>query len=159
MPLFAHVNENAHFFSMNDAAHDWSRTSNHAFELEGVNWPSVEHYYQAMRFSDESYREQIRQADLKQAIKLGKAWFKKKRSDWKKVETVVMTRALYTKFKTHPELSDSLLATGEEKLIESSLYDHFWGCGRDQRGDNHYGQVLMNIRAKLRQEITPNTPE
>jgi predicted NAD-dependent protein-ADP-ribosyltransferase YbiA (DUF1768 family) len=38
-------------------------------------------------------------------------------------------------------------------LVESSNYDYFWGCGRDRRGENMYGKVLMNVREKLREEL------
>ena len=31
-------------------------------------------------------------------------------------------------------------------------YDCYWGCGRDTRGLNTYGKVLMNVRARLRKE-------
>ena len=37
-------------------------------------------------------------------------------------------------------------------IVESSLYDHYWGCGRDQRGHNYYGKMLMDVRDKLRAE-------
>lgn len=63
-----------------------------------------------------------------------------------------MTRALYTKCKTHPDVAEQLLKTGSSKLVENSLYDYYWGCGRDRRGTNMYGQVLMNVRDKLLSE-------
>jgi len=46
-------------------------------------------------------------------------------------------------------MKQALLDTQEEQLVENSQYDYFWGCGRDRRGDNHYGKVLMGIRSKL----------
>ena len=114
---------------------------------------SVEHYYQAMKFEDESYQEKIRQADHpKQARKLGRNRFKKLRQDWAKVKPVIMTRAVYTQCRTHPELSEKLLATDNQRLVESSAYDYYWGCGRDRRGNNMYGKVLMNVRGKLKKE-------
>jgi ribA/ribD-fused uncharacterized protein len=63
-----------------------------------------------------------------------------------------MTRAVYIKCRTHPEIAEALLATGDQVLVESSNYDYFWGCGRDRRGENMYGKVLMNVREKLRDE-------
>jgi len=65
---------------------------------------------------------------------------------------VIMTRALYTKCRTHPEVAERLLSTGEARLVENSQYDYFWGCGRDHRGHNTYGQVLMDVRSRLREE-------
>ena len=63
-----------------------------------------------------------------------------------------MTRAVYIKCRTHSEVSQALLATGKETLVESSQYDYFWGCGRDGRGNNAFGKVLMAVRDKLTQE-------
>lgn len=63
-----------------------------------------------------------------------------------------MTRAIYTKCKTHPAVAKCLLETGNKKLVENSAYDYFWGCGRDRRAENTYGKVMMNVREKLKQE-------
>jgi ribA/ribD-fused uncharacterized protein len=64
----------------------------------------------------------------------------------------MMTRAVYTKCRAHPEVAERLLATGDAKLVENSQYDYFWGCGRDRRGHNTYGKVLMDVRSRLREE-------
>ena len=110
-----------------------------------------------MKFNQVDYQEKIRLAsDPKAAEKLGNKRFKRKRSDWQEVQTTVMTRAVYTQCRTYREIADNLLATGEEILVENSQFDYFWGCGRDRRGENHYGQVLMNVRAKLREEAEAN---
>ncbi len=45
-----------------DITHPLSAYAPYAFELDGAEWPSVEHYYQAMKFEDEVHREKIRQA-------------------------------------------------------------------------------------------------
>ncbi|MGV6806534.1 MAG: NADAR family protein, partial [bacterium] len=63
-----------------------------------------------------------------------------------------MTRGVYTKFKTYPELAEQLLATGDNPIIENTQFDYFWGVGRDGRGENAYGKVLMSVRNKLREE-------
>jgi len=150
MSLFPPTIDNAEYFSMYDEEFACSRIASKPFSLEDVEWPTVEHYYQAMRFENASYREQIRLAESPEiAVKLGKTLFKKKRSDWKKVETTIMTRALFTQCQIYPEMQEKLLATEDAVLVENSQYDYFWGCGRDRRGENHYGKVLMGIRAKL----------
>ena len=74
------------------------------------------------------------------------------RKDWSKIRRVIMTRAIYTKCRTHPEVAQRLLETGEKTLVETTQFDYFWGCGRDRRGRNIYGAVLMDVRKKLRDE-------
>ncbi len=135
---------------VNDPLSAWSK---HAFELDGAEWPSVEHYYQAMKFEDAGYREQIRHAEHpKQAVKLGHAKFKKRRKDWKKNSVTYMIRGTYTKCRTHREVADKLLESGEIKISNLTMYDYFWGSGRDMRGKNNYGKVLMAVRDKLNEE-------
>ena len=153
MPFFPDTDENAFYFSMFDEEQHWCRTTEKPFQLENIEWPSLEHYFQAMRFNDEEYRRSIASTGTPEAIKkLKKSWFKSKRKDWKQVRTTVMTRGLYMQCQMYPEMAQALLQTEDKRLVENSLYDYFWGCGRDRRGENQYGKVLMNIRAKLQQD-------
>lgn len=155
--LFSNPDQNTLYFSRTDVNEIFGAWSKHPFVLEEKEWPSVEHYFQAMKFNDIDYQEKIRQASHpKQARKLGRSRFKRIRKDWKKVKVVFLTRALYTKCRTYPEISDKLLQTKQQKLVENSLYDYYWGCGRDRRGENMYGQVLMNVRNKLAEEQQHN---
>lgn len=127
--------------------------SPHGFELDGEYWPTAEHYYQAMKYDTHRHRETIRLAKTpKDARKLGRSIFRRKRRDWKKLREVLMTRAIYTKCHTHPDVARKLLSTGDKPIIETSQYDYYWGYGRDRRGENIYGKVLMNVRAKLQSE-------
>ena len=153
MPLFPDQTEDSLYLSMNDEDELLSRNSAHAIKLDDKEWPSVEHYFQAMQFVDEAYQEKIRLSEsTQQAIKLGKSWFKKKRPDLKQVRSTLMTRAVYIKCRTYPETETRLLETGDIKLVENSQFDYYWGCGRDHRGQNNYGKVLMNVRDKLLSE-------
>lgn len=136
--------------------------SEHSILLDNEYWPSVEHYYQAMQFEEADLQDRIRQAPTpKEAVKIGdpgfpmkllnKLW-QKPRADWARLRSIYMTRALYIKCKAYDEVAQRLLETGDVHLLETSQYDYYWGCGRDQRGENMYGQVLMNIRERLRSE-------
>jgi len=141
------------YLSRSDVNEPLSSYSRHGFDLEGRFWPSVEHYFQGMKFENPADQERVRQAEHPaRARKLGRSRFRKLRRDWSKVRRVIMTRAVYAKCRTHPEVADRLLSTGDLKLIESSQYDYYWGCGRDRRGYNTYGLVLMDVRKKLREE-------
>jgi len=153
MPLFPDQSVESLYLSMDDENELLSRNSNHGFSLDDAYWPTVEHYFQAMQFENNDYQQKIRNAEsIGAAIKLGKSRFKKKRPDLKQVKTILMTRAIYTKCHAHPEVAKRLLQTDEIRLVENSQFDYYWGCGRDHRGENHYGQVLMNVRSKLRSE-------
>jgi len=145
--------DNELYLSRSDVNEPLSSFSRHGFELDEQFWPSVEHYFQGMKFETPADREKVRLADHpEKAKRLGRSRFRKIRRDWSKVRRVIMTRAIYTKCRTYPEIAERLLATGNTRLVENSQYDYFWGCGRDRRGYNTYGKVLMDVRSKLREE-------
>lgn len=139
-------------------------------ELDGVVWPTVEHYYQAQKSFDPAYRQAILEARFpgkakrlaRQPAALGKqsrqSWFQKNhalpRSDWHEVKLDIMRRADLAKFTQHCDLRDLLLATGEAELIEDSASEPFWGIGLDGDGLNWAGRVLMEVRETLRRAAT-----
>ncbi len=141
------------YLSRTDSLDPLSSFSRHPFILEDLEWPSVEHYYQAMKFEDTSLRDQIRQSTHPaKAQKLARKHKRQVRSDWNKVKETYMTRGVYIQARTHLEVANALLGTGEKQLLENAQYDYFWGCGRDGRGVNAYGKVLMEVRDRLREE-------
>ena len=151
--IFDHRDIERLFISRTDVTNPLASYSKHEFTLDDAEWPSVEHYYQAMKFEDPAYREQIRQAaHPADAHTLGKSKKFGRRKDWDKVKEVYMTRGVYVKCRTHPEVAKALLDSGDIPIVESSQYDYYWGCGRDMRGKNAYGKILMNVRSKLREE-------
>ena len=136
-----------------DSGNPLASHSRHGFVLDGAEWPSVEHYYQAMKFEDPALREEIRTAPHPAlAAKLGRKRRRRMRKGWDDVKEVYMTRGTYSKCRTHSDVAVVLLRTGERPIIETSQYDYYWGCGRDTRGLNVYGRVLSNVRARLREE-------
>lgn len=134
--------------------------SDHNILLDDCLWPTCEHYFQAMQFTSPDDQERVRSAiDATDAERLAKPGLlarlirsRRRRDDWPRVRIAFMTRAIYTKCRAWPEVAEHLLQTGESRLVENSQYDYFWGCGRDLRGENRYGQVLMDVRRKLREE-------
>lgn len=150
--------DNAVYVSRRDPESLLGTHSAHAILLDDFSWPTAEHYFQAMRFDSEEMRERIRSAASPQeARSLGEPGMldrllKRQRKDWEKVRRTYMTRAMYTKCRAWPEVAEALLDTRDRKIVENDQYDYYWGCGRDLRGDNTFGLVLMDIRARLIEE-------
>ncbi len=141
--------EQALQFSRYDASHPLAPASTYPFWLDDRLWSTAEHYYQANKFNS-SYRQRIADcASPAEAWRLGNRWFRRKRPDFVQVRLVLMTRALYSVVTQHAEVQEYLLETGVRHIAETSLYDHFWGVGRDQRGHNHLGRIWMDIRKRL----------
>lgn len=60
------------------------------------------------------------------------------------------------KFLQHDELQKALLSTGNEILINgNNAGDHFWGTVQG-KGENHLGEILMQIRDSLRKPLRIN---
>ncbi|WP_075188287.1 NADAR family protein [Teredinibacter haidensis] len=153
--MFAHdlEIEKAYRLSHFDHQHLLSTVSPHPIELEGESWTTAEHYFQAQIAGSDALVERIKRAATgEDAYTLGSAWYRRKQKGWKQLRRVMMTRALYTKVQMYPVVKEELLATGDQLILEISQYDHYWGIGRDQRGENMLGKIWMDIRKKLRRE-------
>jgi ribA/ribD-fused uncharacterized protein len=142
-----------YFYSVREPPYGcFSNFSPHGVELDGVWWPTTEHYFQAQKFVGTPYAEAIRQARTpKQAAEMGRDRAHPLRPDWEAVKDDVMRRAVQRKFETHAEIRAVLLGTGDEELIENTSGDYYWGCGTNGTGRNMLGQILMEVRAVLRE--------
>ncbi|MGK7928095.1 MAG: NADAR family protein [Spirulina sp.] len=141
-----------HFYTTRDQSYGcFSNFSPHGFELDGVWWPTSEHYFQAQKFADTPHVEEIRNAKTpKIAAKMGRDRNRPLRPDWETVKEEVMKKALLQKFTSHPEIREILLSTEEEEIVENSPIDYYWGCGKDGSGKNRLGFLLMEVREILR---------
>ena len=70
----------------------------------------------------------------------------------------VMRRAVLKKFETHADIRALLLSTGDEKLVEKTTDDHYWGVGTNGTGKNRLGQILMEVRQILRDRARSAQP-
>lgn len=149
-----------YFFSKNDPFYEFSNFFPQGFEEDGAYWPTVEHYFQAMKFAGPShaaYRESIRLArGPKHAKALGQTRDRPLRADWEDVKEEVMLHALRRKF-GHPRLRDLLLGTEDRPLVEASPHDHYWGAGAHGSGANRLGALLEQVREELRAEVRAAT--
>lgn len=147
------------FYSVNEEYGEFSNFAYYLINLDGLHWATVEHYFQAQKFSDKAYQKKIRMAKTPiLAAVLGRDRKQKLRKDWESVKVGVMRQALMAKYTQHPELRELLLSTNDLKLVEHTPNDSFWGDGGNGKGNNMLGRLLMEIRQKLRNERN-NIPE
>jgi len=133
-------------------------------EHQGIKYPSVEHFYVAMKVNDQQlingkyytpgdFREMIASIPDPGKIKrIGRS--AKLRSDWDQQKLKVMNWGVRQKFKQEP-FKEMLLATGDQLLVEGNYWhDNFFGsCNCDKCGDsgeNNLGKILMDVRNELK---------
>ena len=95
--------------------------------LDGIEYKSVEHAYQAAKTFDAAKREQIRlSVNMSQAKMLGQ--LVDLRPDWEEVKLEIMESLVREKFTRHKSLKQQLLATGDVYLEETNNWgDRFYG--------------------------------
>ena len=136
---------------------------------------STEHYYQAGKFDDpwNAYqngingKEALKDIGSGQLQKLMKNYpGQKSKEIWQAENMQRMLRALWAKFTQHDNLQKLLLDTREEIIVEDAgSKDSFFGAGDDYNGENHLGQMLMQIRDLMfyfkedNQKIPSSIPE
>jgi len=121
--------------------------------IDDKSWPTVEHYFQAMKTFDTLAQEAIRNTKSPgQAKKMGR--LVDLRSDWESVKINVMLTALRAKF-AHGPLKSLLISTGDSHIYEDSPFDKVWGTGVSGEvgsGTNLLGEALMRVRQELTRE-------
>jgi N-glycosidase YbiA len=128
----------------------FSNFSPHGFMLENLYWSTSEHYFQAQKFIGTPHLERVRQMRTpKDAARIGRDRALPLRPDWEQVKDAVMRKVVLQKFRTHADIREILLSTGEQLLVENSPIDFYWGCGNDGSGQNKLGQILMEVRGML----------
>lgn len=115
--------------------------------MGGLDFHSVEHFYQAAKTRDPEQRKLIQEAATPyKARELGRKV--QPREDWDDIRLEVMEAGLRKKF-AQPRLAAALAATGDALILEGNTWgDTFWGVCRNN-GRNHLGRLLMQIRSEL----------
>ncbi len=115
-------------------------------------FPSVEHYYQAMKFyaSDSRFEEILKLKDPDDARLLTKKPEYKinRRLNFDEKKFDIMRDALYAKFKQNPDAAEMLKSTKDAILIKSCPVCYKCGFG-EGCGKNRIGHFLMEIRSEL----------
>lgn len=116
--------------------------------LDNFIFPSVEHYYQAMKTNKRNWFLFCTRSAGK-AKQLGRVF--NLRPDWEEVKDDVMQYGLQQKFLAGSELATKLLSTGDAELIEGNTWgDTYWGVCNGI-GQNKLGLLLMYQRSLLKE--------
>lgn len=123
-------------------------------------------YQKVMMFGQTELGEEImRTPDPEQCKILGREFFDGfDAALWKRTRFVVVKRGIRAKFSQNPSMLETLLATGNALLAECSPRDKDWGILLSTsdpevqditkwKGENLLGQVLMEVREELREEL------
>ena len=160
MPQLEHVHVVNHVAGSGDKVLFWGGKHNFLSNFSAYpvlwrheTWPTSEHAYQSAKFPIEEQEliDRIRRASSPgEAKRIARQNEDKVVKEWDGLKEIVMASILNAKLKTHPELKEKLLATGNREIVENSPTDSFWGRGPDWKGENRLGKLWMMLREELR---------
>ncbi|AKG21176.1 NADAR family protein [Calothrix sp. 336/3] len=124
--------------------------------FEDIEFPSVEHAFQAAKTTNPNEREMVCLAATPvKAKRIGRKVTL--RDDWEKVKIEIMRGLLVQKFSQDEMLQEMLLSTGDWELIEGNTWgDKFWGAVLENGkwvGRNELGKLLMSVRCQIRAQV------
>lgn len=156
-------------FSRSKDPYGWlSNMSRYVIKYGGVDWPSTENLFQALRFSDPAKRERIRQIDnpflSKEETKkiAAEKWYDVEPRSEEDLDN--MRVCVRLKLEQYPDLQRVLMNTDDKLLIEDvtarcqrkiGKSDIFWGMMLKDgvwTGDNWLGKIWMEERDRLNNE-------
>jgi len=121
---------------------------------EGIDYPTVEHAFQAAKTNDQETRKLIAAKDTPGKAK--RAGGRRgilpdfDQSAWEARKLDVMEQVCRLKFAI-PELAELLRSTGDQELQEGNNWnDTVWGVSlKTGKGQNNLGRILMKIRDSI----------
>ena len=142
-----------------------SNDAEYPMEVDGKKYPTVEHYYQAMKaetFEDKEVFDKILVTKTPKAAKAkGKEVKNFIKEVWDSKREGIMEKGVRAKFTQHPELRKKLVETGDKQIGKADGRNTFWGIGSSMtsdksktpskwRGQNKLGKILMELRDTLK---------
>jgi ribA/ribD-fused uncharacterized protein len=125
--------------------------------IDNIAYPTVEHFFQAMKSFNDNDRKRVASAPTPGIAKrMGRML--PLRPDWESVKEDLMYLGLRVKF-ANKELAEQLLDTGDAELTEGNWWhDNTWGDCQCERcggipGQNKLGKLLMRVREEIKNEI------
>lgn len=126
--------------------------------IDGKEWSTTEHYYQAMKFENFGRQTAIGLLSARGARDFAQQHNSEVRKGWhnrqdnrRPMKVNVMKKALMEKFKAGSSLRNLLDSTKGYTLVEHTSNDNYWGDGGGppNTGKNVLGHLLMEIRDNL----------
>lgn len=143
----------------------FSNMAEYPIQIEDKRYPTVEHYFQAMKaqeFNDKDMLQKIMETPSAKAVKaLGKKVKNFVKEKWDSERLDIMKRAVRAKFVQHPELQKQLVETEHKKIGDADARDLYWGIGTSEntdksrnpekwKGQNQLGKIMMSLRDEFR---------
>ena len=140
-----------------------------AFTVDGVNYPTAEHWMMAKKallFEDrDQYQNIIATDSPAKAKKMGRLVKNFDPAIWSSNAFAFVTAGNLHKFSQHPALKEFLLSTGTAVIVEASPFDKIWGIGTKAhetdphkwKGNNLLGFALMEVRELLKNKNATTT--
>ena len=127
---------------------DWLRNDYVSpVKVGGITFPTVEHAYQASKFTNRVLKLQIAYAlTVRDARKIGRSNSDDLVDNWDDKRYSVMESLVRQKFQD-PVLGERLVKTGTANIVMKG-YDEYWGTGEDDTGENTLGDIFENIRSE-----------
>ena len=140
------------FCKVNEPFGCFSNFSAHPVVIDGLRWPTTEHYFQAAKFLgvDNEHAWAISAVPSPMvAARMGRSRAHPIRADWETAKDDVMRRAVRAKVEQHEDVRRALAETGAAEIVEHTPRDAYWGDGPDGTGRNMLGRILMELRAEV----------
>ncbi|CAG8584294.1 10097_t:CDS:2 [Funneliformis caledonium] len=144
------------FYNKDEPYYEFTNFYRAKINIDRVEWPTTEHYFQAAKFESEYIRDKIRFAfTAREAFSIARSHNSHKREDWESpkppdndiFKETKMKDALFSKFTQHVKLKYKLLSTGKAKIYEHTENDRYWGDGGKYGGGlNRLGTMLVETR-------------
>jgi ribA/ribD-fused uncharacterized protein len=145
-----------HFYRANEPEVGvFSNLYRRTIEFEGESYPTAEHAYQAGKARKKEVRDWLMAAPSPALLAMAAhgLYYWDITPGWSTSKFARMKTVLLAKFSQHVDLRETLLHTGQARLVESATVDNavnrLWGEVNGV-GQNMLGTLLMEVRDELR---------
>jgi len=135
----------------------FSGYSDHAIEINGVVYPTLEHAYHCLRYSNQKIVEEILSTKNPfLAWSISQKYKNLQLADFPYRKLKIMKELIELKTSQHDDVRMALLDSKDLKIVKhitkGAPADGFWDDGEDGKGLNNVGKIWMEVRSKLREQ-------